>query len=38
LNAFIGQVNNFVNPGKLTEEQAMEMIEAAKETIWDIAH
>ncbi len=33
LNAFIKQVNAFVNSGKLTEEQAIEMIFAAEETI-----
>lgn len=33
LNAFISQVNAFVNPGTLTEEQATEMIHAAEETI-----
>ncbi|MGN8648064.1 FIMAH domain-containing protein [Gracilibacillus sp. HCP3S3_G5_1] len=33
LNAFISQVNAFVNSGKLTEEQAIEMIFAAEETI-----
>ncbi|WP_242694966.1 FIMAH domain-containing protein [Pseudogracilibacillus auburnensis] len=33
LNAFISQVNDFVNSGKLTEEQAIEMIFAAEETI-----
>jgi pimeloyl-ACP methyl ester carboxylesterase len=33
LNGFIQQVNNFVNPGKLSEAEAQAMIEAAKETI-----
>jgi DhnA family fructose-bisphosphate aldolase class Ia len=36
LNAFAVQVNNFVKPGKLTEEQANEMTQAAKETIRNI--
>ncbi|WP_194842123.1 Ig-like domain-containing protein [Gracilibacillus salitolerans] len=35
-NAFILQVNNFVKPGKLTEEQAIEMIKAAEESIRNI--
>jgi len=33
LHAFIGQVNSFVDPGKLSEAQAEGMVEAAKETI-----
>jgi predicted peptidase len=33
LNGFIDQVNAFVNPGKLSEEQAKEMTLAAEETI-----
>ena len=36
LNAFINQVNAFRNAGKLTEEQAVEMIDAAEETIRNI--
>src|SRR5690625_3381989 len=32
LENFIKQVNNFVKPGKLTEEDAAELIEAANET------
>ncbi|MBO1005979.1 Ig-like domain-containing protein [Pseudogracilibacillus auburnensis] len=38
LDNFIGQVNNFIKPGKLTEEQATEMIEAGKETIRNITN
>ncbi|SHN23623.1 FIMAH domain-containing protein [Gracilibacillus kekensis] len=33
LDNFIKQVNNFVKPGKLTEEQAEELIEATEESI-----
>ncbi|MCT2534751.1 hypothetical protein NC661_04575 [Aquibacillus koreensis] len=33
LNSFADQVNNFVKPGKLTEEQASELNDAAQETI-----
>ncbi|HEY8389182.1 MAG TPA: Ig-like domain-containing protein [Parasegetibacter sp.] len=36
LNAFINQVNGFRNAGKLAEGQAVEMIEAARETIRNI--
>ncbi|MGP4039586.1 FIMAH domain-containing protein [Gracilibacillus sp. D59] len=38
LNTFIQQVNSFVKPGKLTEEQSIEMIEAAKESIRNITN
>ncbi|MCJ8008440.1 Ig-like domain-containing protein [Lederbergia wuyishanensis] len=38
LNNFIEQVNNFVKPGKLTEEQTTEMVEAGKETIRNITN
>jgi pimeloyl-ACP methyl ester carboxylesterase len=36
LNAFISQVNGFVNPGKLSEAEAQVLIEGAKETIRNI--
>ena len=38
LENFIKQVNNFVKPGKLTEEEAAELIEAANETIRNISN
>ncbi|HZG84543.1 Ig-like domain-containing protein [Paenibacillus sp.] len=38
LNAFIDQVNNFASSGKLSEEQAIEMVEAAEETIRNITN
>ncbi|HHY83725.1 MAG TPA: prolyl oligopeptidase family serine peptidase [Clostridiales bacterium] len=36
LNAFINQVNAFRNAGKLTDAQAVELVEAARETIRNI--
>lgn len=38
LETFIKQVNNFVKPGKLSEEQALELTEAARETIRNITN
>lgn len=37
LDNFIKQVNNFVKPGKLTEKEAAELTNAAKETIRSIS-
>lgn len=38
LDAFINQVNNFASTGKLSEEQATELVEAARETIRNITN